>query len=319
MHYSAKKNIDSMDLRRNTYLFLMNLRHLTFLRLIIEKGSFAAAAQTAGVTQTAITLAMQALERELGFALFHKEGRRKFATDRALALARNGYQLDTAVRELRVARGVRSTQSAKGTLRVGMSPAAGLLYGATVFQAVHQRQNPPTVQLVAGSATDMLEQLKQRSLDLVIAPTPRKFKAEGLVRHVLYVAQPVICARKGHPLAGARSLEEIAGAGWVVTGPAGTPGNLVEEALRVRKLPSPRIEALCPDFRMLVRLVAGTDLLCVVPHQILVSTDEQAAIRPLSIREALPRYEVCLHFAEAGLIDGSPQALVVEALLASLR
>ncbi|MEN2475284.1 LysR family transcriptional regulator [Burkholderia sp. GS2Y] len=295
----------------------MNLRHIQFLRLVIEKGSFAAAAGAAGVTQTAITLAMQALEHELGFALFYKEGRRKLATDQALALARTGQQVDNAVKELRTARGAKSTQGGQSTLRVGMAPAAGLLYGATIFQAVHLGPNPPIVRIVAASATEMLEQLKQHSLDLVIAPTPRKFKTEGLSRHVMYVAQPVICARKGHPLAGAQSLEEIAGAGWVVTGPPGTPGNLVEEALRVRKLPLPRIEAMCQDFRMLLRLVAGTDLLCVIPHQILVCADEHTAIQPLQICEALPRYEVCLHFAEGGRVEGSPLALVIAALLAS--
>ena len=296
----------------------MNLRHIQFLRLVIEKGSFAAAAGVAGVTQTAISLAMQALEHELGFALFYKEGRRKLATDRAVALARTGQQVDIAVKELRTARGAKSAQGRQGALRVGMAPAAGLLYGATIFQAMRQCPNPPVVRIVAANATDMLDQLKQHSLDLVIAPTPRKFRTEGLSRHVMYVAQPVICARKGHPLADARSLEEIAGAGWVVTGPAGTPGNLVEEALRVRKLPLPRIEAVCPDYRMLVRLVAGTDLLSVIPHQILISADEHAAIRPLQIREALPRYEVCLHFADAGWVDGSPLALAIAALLASL-
>ena len=52
----------------------MHLKQLTYLRLVVEHGGFAAAARAAGVSQPAITLAMQALEREWGVPLFEKAG-----------------------------------------------------------------------------------------------------------------------------------------------------------------------------------------------------------------------------------------------------
>src|SRR5690554_6687927 len=55
----------------------MHLRQLRYLRLILEHGSFAAAARAAGISQSAISQAMQALEREWGFTLFERHGRRK--------------------------------------------------------------------------------------------------------------------------------------------------------------------------------------------------------------------------------------------------
>ena len=44
----------------------MNTRHLEFLRLVVNRGSFAKAAESAGVSQPAVTLAIRALEQELG-------------------------------------------------------------------------------------------------------------------------------------------------------------------------------------------------------------------------------------------------------------
>ncbi len=44
----------------------MNTRHLEFLRLVVNRSRFANAAESAGVSQPAVTLAMRALEQELG-------------------------------------------------------------------------------------------------------------------------------------------------------------------------------------------------------------------------------------------------------------
>lgn len=55
----------------------MNTRHLEFLRLVVNRGSFAKAAESAGVSQPAVKLAMRAPEQELCFALFEKRKRLK--------------------------------------------------------------------------------------------------------------------------------------------------------------------------------------------------------------------------------------------------
>ena len=44
----------------------MNIRHLEFLCSVVEQASFTKAAVRHGVSQAAITLAMQGLERDLG-------------------------------------------------------------------------------------------------------------------------------------------------------------------------------------------------------------------------------------------------------------
>ena len=113
----------------------MHLKQLTYLRLVVEHGGFAAAARAAGVSQPAITLAMQTLEREWGVPLFEKAGRQKLPTRIALQAAQRASDLQSTLDGL--ARGPVQTSGSKPELavkrlRTGMAHAAALLYGPTI-------------------------------------------------------------------------------------------------------------------------------------------------------------------------------------------
>ena len=275
----------------------MHLRQLRYLRLVIAKGSFAAAAREAGVTQPAITLAMQALEREWGIALFRKVGRQKLPTRAALLAAQSAADLDGRLGGL--ARDAwpaleSGPATVATTLRVGMAPAATLLYGPAIERAWHRHEPAGLLRVVGGSAPELLGALQDDELDFVIAPRPRRYSPAGLRHQLLHTSMPTIHARVGHPLAKATSLKDIEAAGWAVTGRAGTAGNMIEEAHRVRGLPAPRILVQCADYTALLHLVAHSDLLCVVPHPMLLHEPERHAVCMLQILEGLPQYEVCM-------------------------
>lgn len=276
----------------------MNYRHLWYLQLIITKGSFAAAALEAGVSQPAVTQAMQAIEKEWGTVLFEKSGRQKRPTATALALAQHSTDMQARLQKL-VAwqEGDGALRGTMATLRVGLAPAAALLYGSTLERAWRQFEPHGLLQIVSGSAPELLAGLEQHTLDLVIAPRPRHYQAESLQQQ-LHVSQPRIHARAGHPLRGAETLEDIGHAGWAVSGRGGTAGNVIEEAHQVRRMPPPRILVQCADYPTLLTLVAQSDLLCVVPHPALVPEGQQDVLRVLRIREGLPKYEVCLFWGK---------------------
>ena len=64
----------------------MNLRHLETLLAIAESGSFAAAAERVGVTQSAVSMQMQALEAALGTELFDRARRPPVLSEIGLTL-----------------------------------------------------------------------------------------------------------------------------------------------------------------------------------------------------------------------------------------
>jgi DNA-binding transcriptional LysR family regulator len=276
----------------------MHLQHLRYLQLVVEKGSFASAAEAAGVSQPAITLAMRGLEQAWGIVLFEKTGRQKTPTRAAVRAAQQAGELlgriehlpRTAIEPPDGSLGLRSSM-----LRVGMAPAAALLYARAVEAAWRLHAPDGLLQIVGGNASEMLTALQNDGLDLVIAPLPRRFSAAGIKRLTLHTSTPTIHARMGHPLAGARSLRDIAAAGWAVTGRAGTAGNVIEEAHRVHRLPPPRILVQCGNYPTLLELVSQTDLLCVVPHPVLRPSDAaRGGFCVVKVDEGLPLYEVCL-------------------------
>lgn len=271
----------------------MNFRQLWYLQLIIAKGSFAGAAKEAGVSQPAITQAMQAMEKAWGVPMFKKVGREKRPTDAAIAMAQQASELQGRLEKLAAPASVGSLPLGR-TLRVGMAPAAALLYGAAIEGIWRTFEPEGLLQILSGSTPELLGALQQGGLDLVAAPRPRRYQQEGLEQLPLHLSQPIVYARKGHPMLSATSLQEIHAASWAVSGRGGTAGNVIEEACRVRRLPPPRILVQCSDYMTVLDLVAKSDMLCVVPHPVLIAQRQQESVRALNIREGLPQYEVCL-------------------------
>ena len=65
----------------------VDVRQLQTFRTILEEGNFRRAARAQGYSQSAVTLHVQRLERELGVALFHRQGRRTTLSPAGAALA----------------------------------------------------------------------------------------------------------------------------------------------------------------------------------------------------------------------------------------
>ncbi|WP_423458360.1 LysR family transcriptional regulator [Ottowia sp. VDI28] len=269
-------------------------RQLELLRCIIDSGGTAQAARAAGISQPAVSQAMQRLTRQVGEPLFEKQGRRRVPTPRALELAHAMRAAEDSFSLHSGHRGAANPGIDASAVRVGLAPAAGLLYSPAMVNALAAGGKRTKLSIVTGTAPAMLDALKREELDLVITPRPRGLNRADLFERLMYVSQPVIYCRTGHPLANATSLRAIARAQWVVAGQAGTPGNTVEEAFRVRRWAPPRIAVHCADYAMLAQIVAETDLLGTLPHPRLVPQSRLPGIVPLRVDERLPHYEVCL-------------------------
>ncbi|MFD1840693.1 LysR substrate-binding domain-containing protein [Paracidovorax cattleyae] len=135
----------------------------------------------------------------------------------------------------------------------------------------------------------------RRSLELACVDEGRLLASllEGTVDWVI-APRPQAYARRGHPLAGARSLKALRGAAWARVEPSvNGPVDVLAEAHRVRRMPPPRVAVHCPDFASMLRLVAQTDLLAVVPHPALLGAETRALV-PLLLQESLPLYDMWL-------------------------
>ncbi len=280
----------------------MNLRHVSLLRLVVETGSFSAAARQAGISQPAVSQAMATLAQQVGEPLFERSGRQVRPTAQALSLARAAVSLDKARDQVvLVARQANDLPSRRQVLRAGLAPAAGLIYGPVMVEAAHAARPQLLLSITTGPAPGMLAQLLREELDLVIAPRPRGLLDPRLQHQVMFTSHPTIYARAGNPLARVTTLRAIARAEWAVAGSAGTPGNAVEEAFRVRRWRPPRIAVQCSDYAMLLRIIGSSDLLGVISHPSLVPDPHRLGLVPVLVTEGLPHYEVCLFWQDTTL------------------
>jgi len=272
----------------------MRLTQIRDFLAVIESGSIRAAARGLGLSQPALTKSIRQLEEELGATLVTRSVRGAHATEfgRAfLARARSvSADLRRAREEIAQLRGVR-----EGHLAVGSAPGPALDLLPRALPVLRARWREANIRVTDVSPSEVLPALREGALDLALSVRfgPLVEVASDIQVDPLYTIDPAIIARRGHPLAAARSLAALAEAEWVRTGPPGfTPA--LPQAFEAAGLPAPRYRVDCQSFLALPEFVAQSDLLAVVPWQIAAREEAAGRVVRVRVREALPAREISL-------------------------
>ena len=154
---------------------VMTLRHLKTLVAVAEQGSFHAAASRLGVTQSAVSMQMKALEADLRVTLFDRERRPPVLNPLGRSLLERARDVVLRYEALRQA--ARAGEGVAGHLRLGVIPTAGttLLPRALVeLGALH-----PSLQLRLESdlSDALLGRVAQGALDAAVVTRPARLPA----------------------------------------------------------------------------------------------------------------------------------------------
>jgi len=143
----------------------MDLKNIhTFLR-VAELKSFTKVAQEMNYVQSTVSVQIQQLERELGFPLFDRIGRTVSLTAPGEEFLSYAYELVRIEQD--AANLDQDSLDLCGTLRVGVLES--LFFGSLLsllpdFQATYKNLK---LQLKIGQAAELIEQLKENTLDMV--------------------------------------------------------------------------------------------------------------------------------------------------------
>lgn len=148
----------------------MSLRALRSFLAISRHGTFARAAEAVGLTQSAVSLHIKALELEFGAPLFDRSHRQP----RLTAQGRVALERARAVLEIydRIPEAISSDDDLQGRLRLGaiQSALSGPLPDALVaLRRVHPRLR---VHLTAGLSADLAQRLSSGELDAAVTTSP---------------------------------------------------------------------------------------------------------------------------------------------------
>ncbi|MFI7611328.1 LysR family transcriptional regulator [Nonomuraea terrae] len=158
----------------------MELRQLEHFVALAEHASFTKAAERLNLVQSALSVSIKKLEKDLGAALFERTSRGVRLTQAGEALLPSAHrvlrEVEAARDEVAAVRGV-----LRGRLRIGMMQSLALIDAGTLFAAFH-REHPGVViepRPAPGGALTLARQVRDGDLDLAFAWVPEVW-AQGL-------------------------------------------------------------------------------------------------------------------------------------------
>ncbi|MFR9793586.1 LysR family transcriptional regulator [Streptomyces sp. MB22_4] len=233
---------------------------LRVLREVAERGTFTAAAEALGYTQSAVSRQMAALEQATGARLFDRHAGGVRLTGSGRALLRHAVvaldALEAADRELRGA-----AEVDRGRVRLGFFPTAGALIVPRALAML--RQEHPHLEVTTREATtpSLVRALRAGTLDLAILSSRPPHRSPDTddpplsVEPLLEVRLAVAVPTSG-PFAerGSVGVEEIAREPWIAS-----PGTADEPLLGVWPgLPGrPKVRHTARDWLTKLHLVAA--------------------------------------------------------------
>lgn len=126
----------------------MELRNLIAFIKVAEEQSITRAAQALGYAQSTVTMQIQQLEQELGFALFERIGRQLRITDKGESLLVIAGQIVTAMQQAQALG--REEEQPDGMLRLGIVESLQNVIFPQIMHQLHQRY--PQMRLVVRAA-----------------------------------------------------------------------------------------------------------------------------------------------------------------------
>jgi DNA-binding transcriptional LysR family regulator len=134
-------------------------------------------------------------------------------------------------------------------------------------------------------------------LDFVMCPLTPNVCDIDLHIERLYQSKASVIARKGHPLANARSVHDLVDCQWISVRPAGVAGSAEKhllELFRAQGLPPPKIVITTESLLEILQIVCETDYLTIEPGMLAEMKLFSSSLVSIDIREPLESREVCL-------------------------
>jgi DNA-binding transcriptional LysR family regulator len=296
----------------------LTISQLRALTAVAEHGSIRAASRALGIAQSGITQQLQNLEAMLGATLFIR-------TNRGIAPTALGQRLlqragaiigecERAEREVQQLRG-----DYVGEVTFGMTTEPLVDAFVPVLMEFRTRFERVAVNLRTGTSRMMISRIREGTLDFAVALVSKHTDTADLSVTPLYPSEPAIVCRRGHPLAGATSLAELAGCMWVATpSPNRTDDphlNRLSHLFESHGLPPPKIVATVDGLYEALHLVAATDCLSLESSIVTKQGPFANTLASIRVHERPVEQNVCV--LQRAAIPLTPAAQELATMIAS--
>jgi DNA-binding transcriptional LysR family regulator len=258
---------------------------LEYFLALAAAGTFTGAAQRLGISQPALSKAVQRLERQVGVKLIIRTARGAELTAAGIALRGRlqavARDMDEAVQEARDLGGGHA-----GLLRVGVTPATTDFTLRALLPALLEERPAARVSLTTAFAGGLMNTLSRREVELAVCPIPESLDP-ALQSEVLYDDPCSLMMASDHALAGKDDIgiEDMAGHAWAATRKHEYTRTQLERAFKARGLAPAPVVVEADTLGALILVVSRTRLLSMINVRSVraSSLPENVVIRPLAI------------------------------------
>jgi len=172
---------------------------LNHLVCVARRGSFTAAAEAIGVTQSAVTKGVADLERQLGYSLFHRTARGALPTDKGRDFIERAERLLDDARDLLEGSPVKQDPFA-GVMRVGVCPAS--LEWRLIEPVARLRARHPAIRFeISGASFErMVQLLRNGAVDVAVGFDDAFGEWPDIHRENAGALETTLFVRKDHPV-----------------------------------------------------------------------------------------------------------------------
>ena len=244
---------------------MIELRDLQHLLSLHQHRHYSQAANDIGITQPALTKAIQRLEKQLGAKLFDRSSAQVIPTKIGEEVVARAQQILTNVGEL--SRNVDMMRGLQiGNLSVGLGPAMAESYTSQAIAQIAQQHPDIHINIRVDHWRQLTDWLLTGQLDLFVADITEASKDDRFLCTPLPSEPFVWFCRKGHPLASKTSISRDELLNYPIVSPKmpgwGTDWFSSASRLLETKLTKQAISTVqCESYAVLKRIVLASDCL----------------------------------------------------------
>ena len=242
---------------------------LAYFVAVAAAGSMARAAERLGVTQPALSKAIQRLERRIGVPLLVRTSQGAEPTEagraflaRSRALTRD---LDDAMQEARDL-----GNGSAGVLRIGSTPAGADFALDTLLPRLIEERPVARISFTSGFSDALLAAVAQRDIELALMPM-REQLPPGLASCHLIDDSYQLVVNRDHPLATQASvtMADLTDCAWAGSTPHEFARKQLERAFALHRMALPRLVVESNNLAALLLAVSRLPLVSMVnPHSV---------------------------------------------------
>ena len=161
----------------------MKIQNLKTLIVVSEHRTFVAAGRAIGLSHSAVSLHMKALEEELGVPLFDRRIRPPVLTDRGLQLVDHARRLTAILDNIT---SLSSSETLVGSLVVGVVQSALINLLPPALASVKAKHPRLKIILKTGLSRDLAQRVRRQEIDVAIIANPGK-PLEDLTANVVCI------------------------------------------------------------------------------------------------------------------------------------